>query len=92
MVIGQMLQQAQAAGVELAKGQYTFSPAARGNIGRYELDFPVTAPYPAIRDFIDRILTNIPAAGLHRLTIQRKTVGDTQVNASVHFVVFVRDR
>ena len=42
-------------------------------------------------DFIDRILTNIPAAGLHKLTVQRKVVGDTQVNADVRFVIFIRD-
>ena len=90
-VLGQMLQQAQAAGIELGKGQYSYTPAAKGNIGRYEVDFPLSAQYPAVRDFIDRILTTIPAAGLHKLTIQRKTIGDTQVNADVRFVVFVRE-
>ena len=92
VVLGQILQQAQEAGVDLNKGQYSYSPATKGDVGRYELDFPVTAQYPAVRDFIDRILTRIPAAGLHKLTIQRKVIGDAQVNADVRFVVFIRDR
>jgi hypothetical protein len=91
-VLGQVLLQAQAAGIELAKGQYSYRPAAKGALARYELDFPITAQYPAIRDFINRILTNIPAAGLYRLTIQRKVVGDAQVNADVRFFIFVRER
>jgi hypothetical protein len=92
VVLSQVLQQAQAAGVQLAKGQYSYRPAAKSELGRYELDFPVTAQYPAIRDFINRMLTNIPAAGLYKLTIQRKVIGDPQVNADVRFVIFVRDK
>jgi Tfp pilus assembly protein PilO len=91
-VLEQVLQQAQQAGVELNKGQYSYSPSAKGDVARYELDFPVTAQYPAVREFIDRILTHIPAAGLHKLTIQRKVIGDSQVTADVRFVIFIRDR
>lgn len=91
-VLGQVLQQAHEARVELAKGSYSYRPAARGEVGSYELDFPVTAQYPAVRDFINRILTNLPSAGLRKLTIQRKVVGDPQVNADVRFVIFVRER
>jgi hypothetical protein len=91
-VLGQVYQQAQAAGIQLAKGQYSYRPAAKSDVGSYELDFPVTGQYPAIRDFINRIMTNIPAAGLHKLTVQRKVVGDPLVNADVRFVLFVRDK
>jgi hypothetical protein len=91
-VLGQVFQQAHEAGVELAKGQYSYRPAAKSELGRYELAFPVTGSYPAIRDFINRTLTDIPAAGLHKLTLQRKVIGDPQVTADVRFVIFVRDR
>jgi hypothetical protein len=91
-VLGQVLQQAQAAGVELEKGQYTYVASSAGGFGRYELDFPVKARYPSVRDFINRTLTHIPAAGLDKLSIERKLVGDAQVNAEVRFVVFTRDR
>jgi hypothetical protein len=91
-VLGQVLQQAQAAGVELQKGQYTYVASSAGGFGRYELDFPVKAEYPGVRDFINRTLTHVPAAGLDKLSIERKVVGEAQVNAEVRFVVFTRDR
>jgi hypothetical protein len=91
-VLGQVLSQARTAGVALEKGQYTYVATSTGGFGRYELDFPVKAPYPGVRDFINRTLTHIPAAGLDKLSIERKVVGDTQVNAEVRFVVFTRDR
>jgi hypothetical protein len=90
-VLEQVLQQARAAGVELAKGQYTYVAPSAAGIGRYDLDFPVKAPYPGIRDFINRTLTHIPAAGLDKLSIERKVIADTEVNADVRFVIFIRD-
>jgi hypothetical protein len=90
-VISLVLQQAQQAGVPLDVGHYSFVPAkSGGGVGRYELEFPVHASYPQVRDFINRTLTAIPAAGLDKLRIERKTVADQAVNADVRFVVFVR--
>jgi len=91
-ILSQVLQQADAAGVELAKGQYTYNVASASGVARYELDFPVKAQYRGVRDFINRTLTNIPSAGLYKLSIERKAIGDTQVNADVRFVIFIRDR
>jgi hypothetical protein len=91
-VLSQVLQQARAAGVQLDKGQYTYVASGTGGFGRYELDFPVKAQYAGVRNFINRTLTNIPAAGLDKLSFERKLVGDTQINAEVRFVVFTRDR
>jgi hypothetical protein len=92
VVLGQVLTQAKAAGVELEKGQYTYVASATAGFARYELEFPLKAQYPNVRDFIDRTLTHIPAAGLDKLSMERKVVGDTQVNADVRFVIFTRDR
>jgi hypothetical protein len=89
-VIGMMLQQAQQSGVELETGHYAYSPPKAGGVGRYELEFPVKAAYPRVRDFINRTLTEVPSAGLDKLHIERKVVGDTVVSADVRFAVFVR--
>jgi len=89
-VIGQILQQARGAGVSLDSGHYAYSPGKAGGVSRYELEFPVKASYPQVRDFINRTLTAVPAAGLDKVHIERKTVSDETVNANVGFVVFVR--
>jgi hypothetical protein len=90
VVIGQVLQQASLAGVALDIGHYAYSPPKTGNVGRYEIEFPLKAEYPNVRDFINRTLKAVPSAGLDKLRIERKAVGDALVNADVRFVVFVR--
>jgi hypothetical protein len=89
-VIGQIFIQAKEAGVPLDTGHYVYSPAKAGAIARYDLEFPVKASYPAIRGFINRTLSAVPAAGLGKLHVERKAVGDQVVNADIGFVVFVR--
>jgi hypothetical protein len=90
-VLGQVFEQARAANVALDNGHYTYSVAKGGSaVARYELEFPVKASYPNVRDFINRTLSAVPAAGLAKLRIERKVVGDTQVSADIRFVVFVR--
>jgi hypothetical protein len=89
-VIGQMYAQAQTAGVSIDKGRYAYAPAKAGSIGRYEVEFPVSAAYPAIRAFINGTLTAVPAASLEKLRLERKAVGEQVVNADIGFVVFVR--
>lgn len=90
LVIGRVLQQSRQSGVSLDNGHYSFTPGRAGGIGRYELEFPLQASYPKIRDFIDRTLTAVPAAGLDKLHIERRTVSDETVHADVRFVIFVR--
>jgi hypothetical protein len=89
-VIGQIFVQAKEAGVSLDTGHYAYSPAKAGAVARYDLEFPVKASYPDIRSFINRTLSTVPAAGLAKLHVERKAVGDQVVNANIGFVVFVR--
>ncbi|MBV8784539.1 MAG: hypothetical protein JOZ67_10155 [Gammaproteobacteria bacterium] len=89
-VLGIVYQQAKEAGVALDSGRYAFSAGKSGSVARYEVEFPVKGTYPSIRTFIDRTLSAVPAAGLDRLRVERKSVGDALVNADVRFVLFVR--
>ena len=89
-VISKIYAQAQSAGVSIDKGRYAYVPAKAGSIGRYEMEFPVSAAYPAIRTFINGTLTAVPAASLEKVRFERKAVGEQVVNADVGFVVFVR--
>jgi hypothetical protein len=89
-VIGLMYTQAKASNVSLDVGHYSYSQAKAGSLARYEVEFPVKASYPDIRNFINKTLTAVPAAALAKLHVERKTVGDQTVNADIAFVVFVR--
>lgn len=90
-VLAQVYAEAKAAGVPLDTGRYTFTQGKGGSVAHYDLEFPVKgAGYPAIRTFINRTLTVVPAASLEKLQIERKAVGEQAVNADIGFVVFVR--
>lgn len=89
-VVAVVLEQARAANVALDSGHYSYSAPKSGTVGRYELEFPVKADYPSVRNFINRTLSAVPAAGLDKLHIERKVVGDPVVSADIRFVVFVR--
>jgi hypothetical protein len=88
--LGTVLAQAAEAGITLEQGKYTFTPAAGNRLARYTFEFPVKADYASIRAFINKSLTVIPALGLDKLHIERKTVGDTNVSAEVGFVIYLR--
>jgi hypothetical protein len=85
-----VLTQATEAGVALDQGRYTFSPATSNRLARYTFEFPVKANYGNIRSFIDKSLAALPALGLDKLHVERKTVGDVVVNADVGFVIYLR--
>ena len=59
-------------------------------VSRYTFEFPIKGSYPAIRAFVDGTLQKIPAAGLSKLTVERKNVADANVNATVGFTVYLR--
>lgn len=89
-LLGVVLAQAGEAGVVLEQGRYTFSPATANRLARYTFEFPVKADYGHIRNFIDKSLAAIPALGLDKLHVERKSVGDTAVSADVAFVIYLR--
>jgi hypothetical protein len=89
-LLGAVLVQAEAAGVVLEQGRYTYSPPTANRLARYTFEFPVKADYGNIRTFINKSLAAIPALGLDKLHVERKNVGDTIVNADVGFVIYLR--
>jgi len=89
-ILGTVLAQATEAGIDLPQGRYTFSPATSNRLARYTFEFPVKGDYSNIRGFINKSLAAIPALGLDKLHVERKTVGDTVVSADVGFVIYLR--
>jgi hypothetical protein len=89
-VVVKILEEAQAAGVDLPRGQYEFVPARDGVAARYRMTFPVHASYPKIRAFMDRTLVALPAVAVEGLRIERKTVGDDSVEAELKLAAYVR--
>jgi hypothetical protein len=89
-ILGVVLVQAADAGVVLEQGRYTFSPATSNRLAHYTFEFPVKAGYANIRTFIDKSLAAVPALGLDKLHVERKSIGDMVVSAEVGFVIYLR--
>jgi len=89
-VVGKVFAQAAAAGVELPRGQYEFVPSRDGVAARYRMTFPVHTTYPKLRDFMDRTLIALPAVAIEGLRVERKKVGDEQVDAELKLSAYVR--
>jgi hypothetical protein len=90
-VLSQIYQQASDAGVEIARGNYELTMMRSGSLARYQFTFPLKAPYPRIRTFIDKTLLTVPAAAIDSLRLERKNIGDESVNAELRFTVFVKN-
>jgi hypothetical protein len=90
-IMEKVLAQANAAGVELPRGQYEFVAARDGVAAFYRVSLPVKAGYPQLRSFMDKTLLALPGVGVESLRIERKSVGDDQVEAEIKLALYVRD-
>jgi hypothetical protein len=76
-----------ATGVQLKSASYrTHSTDAR--IVRYEIVLPATGSYAQIRDFLRRVLEEIPIASLDHITMKRGTNNaiEAQMRLTLHMV------
>lgn len=89
-MVGNVFAQAAAAGVVLARGTYEYVPARDGMAARYRMTFPVHTSYPKLRDFMDRTLVTMPEVAVEGLRIERKKVGDEDVDAELKLSAYVR--
>jgi hypothetical protein len=87
---GQIVQQASLAGITLERGTYDFVVTHSGKLVRARMAFPVHGRYPDIRRFIDGTLVAIPGAAIDGLRFERKSVGDTEVDADIRFALYLR--
>ncbi len=69
-----------ATGVEVQSGTYRSQPAA-GRLERYELALPVSGSYAQIRDFLNRVLTEIPTLSLDQMALRREGRGEGVLHA-----------
>lgn len=90
-LLGVVLQQANASHLHLDTGKYETTSLKSSGVVSYQMSFPVTGPYPQVRQFIDATLTALPAAAISELSLTRKTIGDAAVEAQIRMTVFTLD-
>ena len=90
-LLGVLLNQADAAHLSIDTGKYEATVLKSGGVTSYQVSFPVTGPYPQVRQFIDATLTALPAVALSELALTRKTIGDASVEAQIRLTLFTRE-
>jgi hypothetical protein len=89
-LLGVLLQQAEASKLTLDTAKYEAQSTKTGDITRYKVSFPVTGPYPQVRQFVDAVLVALPAVSISELNIERKTISDGQVEARLRLTFYTR--
>lgn len=90
-LLGVLLKQADAAHLSIDTGKYEATALKSGGVTSYQVSFPVSGPYPQVRQFIDATLTALPSVALSELSLTRKTIGDGSVEAQIRLTLFTRE-
>ena len=90
-LLGVLLKQADAAHLSIDTGKYETTALKSGGVMSYQVAFPVSGPYPQVRQFIDASLTELPSVALSELSLTRKTIGDGSVEAQIRLTFFTRE-
>ena len=75
--------------VNLQQGEYRLESAGPG-LSRYRVTLPVRASYVQLRQFINYILTERPAISIDGLRLERKKIGETQLDAQIRLTLYFR--
>jgi hypothetical protein len=73
---------ASAAGLQFRSAEYRVLET-RQRIERYQIALPLTGSYAQIRAFVENALVEIPVLSVDQITLRRKQVGDTRLEAEV---------
>lgn len=83
---------AQAAHVELARGEYSVHVVeGSGGLERFDVIFPVKEHYAPVKNFVAEVLNKLPHASLDELRVERPGSSADQLESRVHFTLFYRD-
>lgn len=58
-------------------------------LARYQIVLPVRGSYPQIRGFLKALLAQLPTVVLEDLELQRKRIGDRELNGRVRMTLYL---
>jgi len=83
---------AQAAHVDLARGEYSVRPIdGSGGLERFDVILPVKEHYAPVKAFVAEVLNKLPHASLDELRVDRPASATEQLESRVHFTLFYRE-
>lgn len=83
---------AERVGLKLRQGDYRLHRDREAGVSAYQMHYPVSGSYVALRRFINDALDQFPALALEEVLIRRNTIGATDVEARLRFTLYLRDQ
>jgi len=80
---------AKVANVQLLQGEYRMESSS-GALTAYHVTLPVRGSYPQLRQFVGRVLKDMPTTSLDALRFERKKAADAQLEAQVRLTIYLR--
>jgi hypothetical protein len=80
---------AKVAKVQLLQGEYRMESKS-GGLTAYHVTLPVRGSYPQLRQFVGRVLKEMPTTSLDAVRFERKKAADAQLEAQVRLTIYLR--
>ncbi|PCE21592.1 hypothetical protein [Burkholderia ubonensis] len=88
--IAAIFAQARDSHLTLGAAEYQVTSDAGAHFARYQVLLPVKDQYGAIRQFLARVLNNVPNAALQEIHVERPAVNGNVLDARVRFELIYR--
>lgn len=75
--------------LQLNEGEYKSSFEKNSATIAYQIQLPVTGPYPAIREFCEEVLQTIPFAALDEVSFKRQVISSNNLEAKLRFTLYL---
>ncbi|MGY4527574.1 pilus assembly protein PilO [Pseudomonas sp. TE21394] len=75
--------------ISLAHGEYALGIDPKTQLARYQIVLPVHGSYLQIRGFVGGLLKQLPTLVLEDLELQRKRIGDSELDARLHMTLYL---
>ncbi|AGZ35370.1 MAG: type 4a pilus biogenesis protein PilO [Pseudomonas sp.] len=88
-LIERMYHLASAEHISLARGEYALGIDPKTQLARYQIVLPVRGSYLQIRGFLKGLLNQLPTLVLEDLELQRKRIGDRELNGRLRMTLYL---
>ena len=74
--------------IDLPQGDYQWTMDPNTGYSKFQITYPVVAPYSDIEKFVTQVLLEMPWISLNTFDIKRNAIGDAEVNADLVFTMY----
>jgi hypothetical protein len=79
-------------GIDLPQGDYQWTVDPHSSYSKFQITYPVVAPYSSVEKFVTQVLLEMPWMSLNTFDIKRNAIGDAEVNADLVFTMYFGTR